>query len=187
SGHSDAMLGYVAAQDPAHQSAITGTAVTLGLTPSPFDCWLAERGLMSFPLRYDQAERNAAALADALSVLPGVRRVVYPGRHDHPDHNRAASLLGSRGGHMVSFEIDGGRAAANALVRGAPDIAFAPTLGDIGTTLSHPATSSHRALDPAVREARGMGEGFFRVSVGVEDADTLVGAFERAVALSQTG
>ncbi len=125
--------------------------------------------------------QNAAALAEALTAMPGIRRVLYPTRPDHPDHNRAAVLLGTRGGNMVSFEIGGGRAAANALVRAAPQIAFAPTLGDIGTTLSHPATSSHRALTAQARTDLGMSEGFFRVSVGVEDPDLLIRDFRAAL------
>ncbi len=180
-GHSDATLGYIAVRDPDHRKAIYDTAVTLGLTPSPFDCWLAERGLYSFELRYDRAEQNATALAEAIVQMPGVKRVLYPTRGDHPDHNRAAHLLGDRGGNMVSFEIEGGREATNALVRAAPDIAFAPTLGDIGTTLSHPATSSHRALTPEARAELGMSEGFFRVSVGVEDIDLLTEEFHAAL------
>jgi cystathionine gamma-synthase len=163
-----------------------GTAVTLGLTPSPFDCWLAERGLYSFELRYDRAEENAARLADHLATLPGIRRVIYPTRPDHPDHNRAVSLLNGRGGCMVTFEIEGGRAQTNALVRAAENIAFAPTLGDIGTTLSHPATSSHRALTPERRAELGLGEGVFRVSVGVEPDDLLLAEFTAAVHASQS-
>jgi len=180
-GHSDATLGYVAARDPAQRKAIYDTAVTLGLTPSPFDCWLAERGLYSFELRYDRAEENAVKLADALADMPGVKRVLYPTRPDHPDHNRAVGLLGRRGGNMVSFEIHGGRDATNRLVRAAPNIAFAPTLGDIGTTLSHPATSSHRVLTVEARAELGMSEGFFRVSVGVEDIEMLIAEFRTAI------
>lgn len=168
-GHSDAMLGYVVARDPAHMEAIQTTIITLGLTPSPYDCWMAERGLMSFHLRYDRAEENAAALADHLSGLGAVTRVLYPGRPDHPDHNRAGALLGPRFGNMVSFELAGGRAGANALTRAMPQMAFAPTLGDIGTTLSHAASSSHRGLTPEGRASLGITEGFFRVSVGCED------------------
>jgi len=181
-GHSDATLGYVAARDAALRARIEGLAVTMGLTPSPFDCWLAERGVLSFALRYDRAEANAAALADHLAGLPGVLRALYPLRPDHPDHNRARALLGARGGHMVSFRIAGGRAAANALVQAAPQIAFAPTLGDIGTTLSHPASSSHRALSAEAREALGMTEGFFRISVGCEEIGGLKDAFSAAIA-----
>jgi cystathionine gamma-synthase len=85
---------------------------------------------------------------------------------------------------MVSFVVQGGRDAANRLVQAAPQIAFAPTLGDIGTTLSHPASSSHRALTEEGRAALGIGEGFFRVSVGIEDADLLISEFAAAVAAS---
>lgn len=181
-GHSDATLGWVAARDTGHRKAIYDTAVTLGLTPSPFDCWLAERGLHSFELRYDRAEETARALAEALAGAPGIARVLYPTRPDHPDHNRAVALLGGRGGNMLSFELSGGREAANAFTRACPEIAFAPTLGDIGTTLSHPASSSHRALAPEARAAIGISEGFFRVSVGVEPADLLIGEMTRAAA-----
>jgi len=181
SGHSDATLGYVACRDADHREAVYDTSVTLGLTPSPFDCWLAERGLLSFELRYDRAEANARALADSLSEIKGVRRVLYPSRPDHPDHGRARTLLRGRGGNMVGFEIEGGRAAANRLVRAATAIVFAPTLGDVRTTLSHPATSSHRALDSGTLEKLGISEGFFRVSVGVEDPDFLVGEFRDAI------
>jgi cystathionine gamma-synthase len=182
SGHSDVTLGYVATRDPAHRKAIYDFAVTTGLTPSPFDCWLAERGLMTFHLRYDRAEENARALADHLATLPGLRKVVYPLRPDHPDHNRAVAILGKRGGNMVSFELMGGRNAANTLVRAMPNLAFAPTLGDIGTTLSHPASTSHRGMTPEQRAANGLSEGFFRVSVGVEDIELLKREFTAGIA-----
>ncbi|MGR3659876.1 MAG: trans-sulfuration enzyme family protein [Paracoccaceae bacterium] len=180
-GHSDVTLGYLVARDAALQAQIKTTCVTFGLTPSPFDCWLAERGLYSFELRYDRAEENAAKLADALAGLPNVLRVLYPSRTDHPDHALARQLLGKRGGNMVSFEIEGGREAANLLVRAAENIAFAPTLGDIATTLSHPASSSHRALSEADRKTLGISEGFFRVSVGVENIELLIAEFTEAI------
>lgn len=173
-GHSDVTLGYVAARDPAHRDAIMTANVTWGLTPSPYECWLAERGLHSFDLRLARAQDTAARLGAALAEVPGVARVIYPTRPDHPDHNRAVALFAGQGGNMLSFELEGGRAAANAFTRAAPDIAFAPTLGDVGTTLSHPASSSHRALTPAARAAIGISEGFFRVSVGIEDPDLLI-------------
>jgi len=181
-GHSDATLGYVAAHDGELGQALHETAVTWGLTPSPMDCWLAERGLHSFALRFDRAQENAAELADFLAGLGGVARVIYPGRPDHPDHARAARLLGSNFGTMLAFEVGGGRAAAEALVGAAPAIPFAPTLGDVATTLSHPASSSHRGLRPAERRVLGIGDGLFRVSVGIEDIDMLKAEFETAIA-----
>jgi cystathionine gamma-synthase len=181
-GHSDVTLGYVHAADPGLRKAIYDTATTFGLTASPFDCWLAERGLFTFDLRFERASANAAALADQLGAAPQVARVLYPGRADHPDHARAAELLQGRFGNMVTFEIAGGREAANRLVRAAADLPFAPTLGDVATTLSHPASSSHRALSEAERAAIGITEGTFRVSVGIEPAAFLQDAFARALA-----
>ena len=184
-GHSDVMLGYVSARDPALADRLRVFTVTAGMTASPWDCWLAERGMLSFDLRYDRAQATAALLADHLATLPGMRQVLYPARADHPDHARAMDLLGGQGCNMVSFEVEGGRAAANALTRAADGIAFAPTLGDVGTTLSHPASSSHRALTPQGRAALGISEGFFRVSVGLEDPEALCAVFTRAVAATR--
>ena len=82
---------------------------------------------------------------------------------------------------MVSFELDGGRETANAFVMAADGIAFAPTLGDVGTTLSHPASSSHRGLTPEARLSLGLTEGFFRVSVGLEDPEALLACFDRGL------
>ncbi|MEY8827648.1 PLP-dependent aspartate aminotransferase family protein [Sedimentitalea sp. XS_ASV28] len=181
-GHSDVMLGYAVARDPALTEKLRVFAVTTGLTPSPFDCWLAERGMLSFGLRFDRAQQTAAILADHLATLPGVKRVIYPMRPDHPDHDRANRLLQGQGCNMVSFELTGGRGAANAFTRAADGLSFAPTLGDVGTTLSHPASSSHRSMSAADRAANGLHEGFFRVSVGLEDPEQLRTIFSDAVA-----
>ena len=182
-GHSDATLGWVGAKNADLLAEVERFAVTMGLTASPFDCWLAERGLMTFDLRYDRAEANAAGLAAVLSKTEGVKQVLYPTDADHPDRALASSLLGNRGSHMVSFVIDGGRTQAERLVRAvAQDIAFAPTLGDIATTLSHPASSSHRALSAEAQAAIGVSEGFFRVSVGCEPLERITDVLTRGVA-----
>ena len=181
-GHSDVTLGYVAARDPAHRAAMYDAAVTWGMTPSPFDCWLAERGMHSFDVRFAAAQANAAAIADGLSGQPGIRQVLYPGHADHPDHALAAALFGGAYGNMVSFEIEGGRAEVNRFIEAAGQIPFAPTLGDVATTLSHPASSSHRALTAEARAALGMNEGFFRLSVGIEPATLLIDELNAALA-----
>ena len=185
SGHSDVLLGYVAAKDEAINDRLRVFSVTAGTTGSPFDCWLAERGLLSFDLRFDRAQATAARLADHIASLDGVKRVLYPGRHDHPDHHLAEALLKGQYCNMVTFELEGGRAQANAFARGARGLSFAPTLGDVGTTISHPLSSSHRALAPADQAALGMTEGVFRVSVGLEDPDALCAVFSEAVAAAR--
>ncbi|MEM6357745.1 MAG: aminotransferase class I/II-fold pyridoxal phosphate-dependent enzyme [Pseudomonadota bacterium] len=180
-GHSDAMLGWAAARDPALNRAIREAGETWGTTPAPFDCWLAERGLASFALRHAAASANAAVLAERLAGVAGVEAVFYPGRSDHPDHNRASAVLGGRWGNMLSFRLAGGRAEVNAFLRAAGEVPFAPTLGDVATTLSHPASSSHRAVSVEAREAIGITEGFIRMSVGIDDADHVGDVLERAV------
>ncbi len=181
-GHSDVTLGYVTARDADHRQAMRDAAVTWGLTPSPFDCWLADRGLHSFELRFAAAERTAGTIAGHLAEHPSVRRVLYPGRADHPDHDRARTLFGGRHGNMVTFEIDGGRDEVNAFIAAAAGIPFAPTLGDIGSTLSHPASSSHRGLSADGRAALGIGEGTFRLSVGIEPVEMLIDELDAALA-----
>lgn len=182
-GHSDVTLGYVAARDAGQMRKIYDFAVTVGMTPAPNECWLAERGLYTFPLRFEKAQANAVLLADYLGNHAKVSRVLYPGRSDHPDHALAASILGGNFGNMVSFELkDRTEAAADRMVQAAPDLPFAPTLGDVGTTLSHPASSSHRGLTPEGRAALGISDGFFRVSVGIEEIDLLRADFEAGLA-----
>ena len=182
-GHSDVTLGYVAARDPEVGRAIYDFAVTVGFTPAPQECWLAERGLYTFPLRFKQAQDNAAALADWLAAHPKVAQVLYPGRADHPDRARAQALLGDATGNMVSFALkDPTEAAADRMVQAAPELPFAPTLGDVGTTLSHPASSSHRGLTAQGRADLGITDGFFRVSVGIEPIDLLFADFEAGLA-----
>ena len=181
-GHADVLLGYVSAKDKEINDRLRVFAVTTGMTGSPFDCWLAERGMLSFELRYDRAQATAAILADHLATLQGVSRVIYPGRSDHPDRGAAQALLKGQNCNMVSFVIDGDRATANAFARAASALSFAPTLGDVGTTISHPMSTSHRALAPDAQAALGLTEGFMRVSVGLEEPDPLCQVFTDAVA-----
>jgi len=111
-----------------------------------------------------------------------VKRVLYPGEEDHPDRDLARDLLRGNYSHMVSFELETDRAGVNRFLHAADNIAFAPTLGDVGTTISHPASSSHRGLSEKQRLALGISEGFLRVSVGIEDIDLLKREFAAAVA-----
>jgi cystathionine beta-lyase/cystathionine gamma-synthase len=167
-GHSDVTLGAVAGTGdvlPQIESLIS----TWGLASNPFDCWLAARGLATLPLRMQAASANAAALADWLANQPGVTRVVYPGRADHPDHALARRLLTKGFGNMLCFELEEGRDAVNRFMRQATGIPFSPSLGNITTTCSHPALTSHRYVSPAERKRQGITDGLIRLSVGAED------------------
>lgn len=181
-GHSDVTLGYAAAKDPVLNKRIYDFAVTTGLTASPFDCWLAERGLLTFDLRFEKAQQTAEVLANALSDHPNVSKVLYPKRNDHPDVALAHTYLNGNGCNMVSFELaKQNRATANKFTEALDGIAFAPTLGDVGTTLSHPVSSSHRSMSRKDQLKNGITEGFFRVSVGLEPEEDLISSFLSAL------
>ncbi len=144
-----------------------------GLASNPFDCWLAERGLATLSLRLRAASATAAALADWLAIQRGVARVIYPGRRDHPDHEVAGRLLGGVYGHMLCFELSGGRDAVNRFMRLAPGVPFSPSLGHTATTCSHPATTSHRYTAPAEKTRQGITAGLIRLSVGCEELEAI--------------
>jgi cystathionine beta-lyase/cystathionine gamma-synthase len=172
-GHSDVTLGLVCGNDADMLPAINTAVSIWGLASNPFDCWLAERGLETLKLRMDAACKNAAALADWLAEQAGVTRVWYPSRDDHPDRAIAARVLQSGFGHMLCFELEGGRDAVNRFIHAAPGIPFSPSLGHSTTTLSHPATTSHRYVSSAEKKRQGITDGLVRLSVGVEPLERI--------------
>jgi cystathionine gamma-synthase len=180
-GHSDVTLGVVCGPRDL-VAPIRDAVVTWGLNGSAFDCWLAERGMNTLELRVARANANAASLADFLARQPAVRRVFYPGRPDHPDHDVARRLFGDCFGNIVTFELAGGRHAVNCFMHALPSIPFAPTLGDVATIISHPAVTSHRGMTADAREALGIGEGTIRVSTGIEEFSLLEDEFRAALA-----
>ncbi|HVS38644.1 MAG TPA: aminotransferase class I/II-fold pyridoxal phosphate-dependent enzyme [Gemmataceae bacterium] len=167
-GHSDLTLGAVCGRGD--WFAEVGRAASVwGLSSSPFDCWLAERGLETLPLRMKAASANAAALADWLAERPGVTRVIYPGRADHPDHAAARRVLNGGYGNMLCMELAGGRDAVNRFMRKATGIPFSPSLGHVSTTCSHPASTSHRFVAAEEKARQGITDGLVRLSVGCEE------------------
>lgn len=172
SGHSDVTLGVVCGKgDELPQ--FTQTMSIWGFASNPFDCWLAQRGLETFPLRMRAACENAAALADWLGKQPGVSRVIYPGLEAHADHELAGRVLQGGFGNMLCFELSGGRDAVNRFMRGAPGVTFSPSLGNTTTTCSHPGSTSHRYVSPAEKKRLDISDGLIRLSIGIEDLEAI--------------
>jgi cystathionine beta-lyase/cystathionine gamma-synthase len=169
-GHSDVMLGLLAGSRQ-NWERVPLVSTTWGLASAPFDCWLATRGLATMPLRVERACDNALSAAEFLSGEAEVELVDYPGLPSHPQHALAARQLGGRFGSIVTFRLRGGRPAANAFVKSATRIPFCPSLGEAMTTLSHPESTSHRALSPDARAALGITGGTIRLSCGIESAE----------------
>jgi len=178
-GHSDITLGLLAGRRTLIDRA-AAVASAFGFTGNPFESWLALRGVATLSLRSARACANARDLAGRLAAHPRVKAVHYPGLPTHPDHDRAARTL--RGGFGTIATIDlGGRDEADALIRGLRHVPFAPSLGDVSTTLSHPATTSHRGQSPEQWARQGITPGLVRLSVGLENPDDLWDDFKQAL------
>lgn len=180
-GHSDVLLGLLCGTHDAMQR-VPAVVTTWGFSASPFDCWLASRGIGTLALRAERAAANAMHVAQSLADDGRLEAVHYPGLAHHPDYPLARRLFGERHGSMVTFTLPGGRAAADAFIRAAQSIPFCPSLGDLCTTLSHPASTSHRRLDETQRQALGITGGTIRLSVGIEDAASIWSAIEQGLA-----
>ena len=170
-GHSDVMLGMLAG--PARLwDRVPQAVAAWGLASSPLDCWLALRGLGTLALRMTRASANAQLVAEFLSCQqPLVESVQYPGLPSHPDHELANQQFGDQFGSMVTFNLGGGQAAADAFIEAAQEIPFCPSLGELSTTLSHPVSTSHRKLNDVERDKVGITSGTIRLSIGIESAD----------------
>jgi cystathionine beta-lyase/cystathionine gamma-synthase len=182
-GHSDVTLGVIAGNDPELLPALAQIVSTWGLAANPFDCWLCERGLPTLEMRVRESSRNAKLIADWLAEQPGVSRVIYAGQPDHEDHAIARKLLGDSFGNILCFDLAGSRDAVNRFMRKATGIPFSPSLGHVGTTLSHPDTTSHRYESPAEKRRQGITDGLIRLSVGIEPFDRIRDEMAKGLAL----
>jgi len=178
-GHSDVTLGFLGGTtERIERAASVGS--TFGLSGNPFDCWLALRGLATLGLRMPRSCANALALADRMTGHRAVRAVHYPGLPRHPDHARAVRMLSGGFGAIVTIDV-GGRKEAEVFIKSLEHIPYAPSLGDVSTTLSHPATTSHRFQTSAQWASQGITPGTVRLSIGVEHPDDLWEDVRRAL------
>jgi O-succinylhomoserine sulfhydrylase len=129
----------------------------------------------------DAHSRNAQALAEWLETQPAVTRVNYPGLASHPQHELALRQQ-TAGGGIISFEVAGGREAAWRVVDGTRMLSITANLGDVKTTITHPATTTHGRLTEAERAAAGIGEGLLRVAVGLEALEDIQRDLARGMA-----
>jgi O-succinylhomoserine sulfhydrylase len=154
---------------------------TGGPSMSPFNAWVFLKGLETLSLRMDAHSRNAQALAEWLETQPAVTRVNYPGLASHPQHELALRQQ-TAGGGIISFEVAGGREAAWRVVDGTRMLSITANLGDVKTTITHPATTTHGRLTEAERAAAGIGEGLLRVAVGLEALEDIQRDLARGMA-----
>jgi O-succinylhomoserine sulfhydrylase len=152
-----------------------------GPSMSPFNAWIFSKGLETLQLRMDAHSQRAQALAEWLETYPGVKKVNYCGLASHPDHALAASQQSAFGG-VLSFEVDGGRDRAWTFINAVRLMSLTANLGDVKTTVCHPASTTHGRLTDEQKQQGGITEGLIRIAVGLEYLEDLKRDCERGFA-----
>jgi O-succinylhomoserine sulfhydrylase len=151
-----------------------------GPSLSPFNAWVLIKALETLDLRVRAMCEHAATIADTLAREPKVKRVIYPGRSDHPQAALARAQMGL-GGSLVTFDIDGGKAAAFRFANALKLIDISNNLGDAKSLITHPATTTHFRLTPQARAELGVTEGMMRLSIGLEDPSDIAEDLRQAL------
>ena len=181
-GHGDVAAGIVVGRRELIDR-VRAVMIRIGTNLGPFDAWLAVRGLRTLHVRLERQSANALALARFLEGRSEVARVYYPGLPSHPQHGLAQRLFKNGAGGICSFDLKGGAPAVERFMASLRLIEFAPSFGDVATTWSYPARTSHRTIPEAKRAALGIHPGLVRLSVGIEAVQDLIedltGALDR--------
>lgn len=162
---------------------------TMGPTLSPFNAWVLLKGCETLSVRMHQQSANALEVARWLEAQPGVERVHYPGLESHPQHRLAMSQQ-KTGGAIVSFDVAGADDAARrrnawAVIDNSRILSITANVGDVRTTITHPASTTHGRIGAEARREAGIGEGLIRLAVGLEAPADIIADLERG--LSRVG
>jgi O-succinylhomoserine sulfhydrylase len=159
---------------------LTAYLRTAGPALSPFNAWVLLKGLETLELRMLAQSAAALELARWLEKHPKVARVHYPGLESHPQHVLAKRQQRAAGA-VLSFEVRGGRSAAWRVIDSTKLVSITANLGDVKTTIIHPATTTHGRISPEARAAAGISDGLIRVAVGLEAVVDLKADLERGL------
>lgn len=181
-GHSDVVMGAAALNNDDLYARLVFLQNAIGAVPSPFDCWLAHRGLKTLHLRAKAASSNAQAVAETLEAHPAVLAVNYPGLASHKQRYIALKQhRNGMGGGMLSFRIKGGAKAAKAFCQQTRIFTLAESLGGVESLCEVPSSMTHAGIPQIEREASGVFDDLVRLSCGIEDGEDLVEDVVQAV------
>lgn len=179
-GHSDVVSGVVVVGDnPDLADKIAFLHNSCGAIAGPFDSFLVLRSLKTLSLRMERHCENASNLAHWLNTHPKVKKVIYPGLENHPQHVLAKEQMNGYGG-MISMVIEGGLDAAKRFLARCELFTLAESLGGVESLIEHPAIMTHASVPIETRKALGIEDGFIRLSVGIEYIDDLRADLEYA-------
>jgi O-succinylhomoserine sulfhydrylase len=179
-GQGRVLGGAVVGAKPLVGEPMTAYLRTAGPALSPFNAWVLLKGLETLELRMLAQSAAALELARWLEAHPAVARVHYPGLRSHPQHELAQRQQRAAGS-VLSFEVKGGRAAAWRVIDATRLLSITANLGDVKTTIIHPASTTHGRISAEARAAAGVTEGLVRIAVGLEAVADLQADLERGL------
>ncbi|MDR1781379.1 MAG: aminotransferase class I/II-fold pyridoxal phosphate-dependent enzyme [Bacilli bacterium] len=175
-GHGDALGGCICGPKKLIEKLKLEAMVNYGGILSPFNAWLINRGLNTLPLRVKQHSENAQKIAEFLEASPAVRFVWYPGLKSHPQHELATKQMQNGFSGMISFDVKGPEAKKLEMMDHLEMITHAVSLGDGETLIVHYEEGNPKMkYYPEVYQ-----EGFYRFSVGTEDAEDIIADLQQA-------
>jgi len=179
-GHSDVIMGSIATNRSDLNDQLKFVQNAVGAVPSPFDCFLVNRGIKTLALRMEQHQKNALAVAKFLQTHPLVRKVIYLGLESHPQRAIIQKQCSGYGG-MVGIYIKGTLETAKVFLANLKLFTLAESLGAVESLIEIPSIMTHASLPQETREALGIDDTFIRLSVGVENADDLIHDLDQAL------
>lgn len=179
-GHSDVVGGAVMTNRQDLYEKIRFHQNALGAIASPFDSYMTMRGIKTLGIRMEKHGENAMKIAKYLQAHKNVEEVIYPGLESHPQHSLALKQMKGAGG-MIAFKIRGGYSEVKRFLESLKIISLAESLGGVESLIEHPASMTHASISRDDREKIGITDNLIRISVGIEEADDLVGDLETAL------
>lgn len=179
-GHSDAIGGVLAMNDPDLHKRLKFIQLSEGAVPGIQECFLFLRSTKTLHVRMDRHCDNALRIAKHLDNHPKVDRVIYPGLESHPQHAVAKKQMRAFGG-MITIYLKGGLAESRAMLEKVKIFALAESLGGVESLIEHPAIMTHASVPADQRAKLGIADNLVRLSVGIEDCEDLIADLDQAI------
>jgi len=182
-GHSDVIMGIALTNSKELIDRLHFIQNSVGAIPSPFDCWLANRGLKTLAVRMRQHEKNAMAVAKFLEEHPLVEAVYYPGLESHKQHELAKKQMKGFGA-MMSVRIKGDLDTSNKFLSSLKIFTLAESLGGVECLCELPCIMTHAAVPPEQRAKLGITDTLIRLSVGIEETEDIINDLDQALKIA---
>ena len=179
-GHNDVLAGFTVVKEQTLADKLRLIYKTTGACLGALDAWLVIRGIKTLPLRMEQHQKNAAAIAAWLQKQPRVQYVLYPGLAEHPGYAVNKGQTSGFGG-MISFAVDNAETARQ-ILEGVKLIQFAESLGGTESLITYPIRQTHTDLTPEECAEKGITDCLLRLSTGIEATEDLIADLAQAFA-----